>query len=477
MSRSARNIINWAIALLFMFGFGFIPPLGGDITPLGMQVLGVFIGLLYGWCCLEFLPVSFMALLALGLTDYTTVLGAFGTGFSNSMALQILLLLLFAGYLSSSGLPTLITAWFLTRKVLKGRPYLLFGAIFICGGVLMGLGLSFGAIFLIWAVLYDLFGKLGYTKDDKLVPYLLFGVTVVAVIGYAVPNFQIFPITVIGILEQTLNMSTPIGSWWLYNILYLICYTIVYLIFGKYILKLDVSKFDGKDDLFDALKNQSITIQQRVAMGVTILFIALNLLPVMLPDHWSITAFLAEFGLVGAAAVVMGITTVIQIDGKPIADWEKDARTINWGLLSMFVAVAPISTALESNEAGIISTLVSIFGPMLNGLPVYAFYIATLVLFFVLTQFCHNLVLAMVLTPTLLVFCVQTGGNPVVLIAGINVACQMAYLTPGASSPAAMFHGNSEWVNVKDGYFFGATGSLLGLAVLLLTLPLADLIF
>lgn len=89
----------------------------------------------------------------------------------------------------------------------------------------------------------------------------------------------------------------------------------------------------------------------------------------------------------------------------------------------------------------------------LNGLPVYVFYMATLVLFFVLTQFCHHLVLAMVLTPTLLVFCVQTGGNPVVLIAGINVACQMAYLTPGVSSLAAMFHGNSERVNVKDGYF------------------------
>ena len=47
MSKSVRNIINWVIMLGLMFGFGFIPPFGGDITPLGMRVLGIFLGLLF----------------------------------------------------------------------------------------------------------------------------------------------------------------------------------------------------------------------------------------------------------------------------------------------------------------------------------------------------------------------------------------------------------------------------------------------
>lgn len=44
---SNGNYIKWAIVLLFVFGFGFLPPVG-QMTPVGMRVLGIFIGALFG---------------------------------------------------------------------------------------------------------------------------------------------------------------------------------------------------------------------------------------------------------------------------------------------------------------------------------------------------------------------------------------------------------------------------------------------
>ena len=41
---SPAYIINVIITLALMFGFGFLPPIG-SITPIGMKVLGCFLGL------------------------------------------------------------------------------------------------------------------------------------------------------------------------------------------------------------------------------------------------------------------------------------------------------------------------------------------------------------------------------------------------------------------------------------------------
>lgn len=40
--------VHVLITLLFMFGFGYLPAVE-PITPLGMKMLGIFIGLVYAW--------------------------------------------------------------------------------------------------------------------------------------------------------------------------------------------------------------------------------------------------------------------------------------------------------------------------------------------------------------------------------------------------------------------------------------------
>mgnify|MGYP006864472826 CR=1 FL=1 len=478
MSKSTKTIIHWVIVLTFIFGFGFLPPICDGITPFGMQALGIFLGLIYGWCFLDFLCVSFISVLAIGLTDYTTVLGAFGKGFSDQLFLMVLLLLMIVGYLEESGLPTLITQWFMTRKILQGHPYLLFASIFICSGLLLAMGLSLGGILLVWVILYDVFNTLGYKKGDMVVTYVLFGVVVLGVIGNNIPHFQMFSVTIISLLEQTLGVSISIGKWWIFNTIYFIVYLLAYLALGKFILKLDISKFLDCDNIFNSLTSSQVTSKQKIAGYMMIIFIAILMLPIILPSNWPITIFLGKFGLVGGAVILMTITSILRINGNPVTNWNDNARRgINWGLLSMFFALAPVSAALESEEAGVMSTVTSALTPMLDGLPVALFYFITFLVFFILTQFAHNLLLMMILTPTLLKLCVVVGANPFVLIIGICAVAQMAYMTPGASSPGAMFYGNSDWITTKQTYFMAAIGSLLGFLIIILLIPLASMLF
>ena len=59
--------IHYVIVLAFCFLFRFIPGFAG-ITPLGMGILGSFIGAIYGWIFIDMLWTSMMALLAIGLS-------------------------------------------------------------------------------------------------------------------------------------------------------------------------------------------------------------------------------------------------------------------------------------------------------------------------------------------------------------------------------------------------------------------------
>lgn len=54
--KSGNNIvlIKFAIMLILTFGIGFLPPFG-DVTPLGMKVLGVFVGTIFGWIFIDFI--------------------------------------------------------------------------------------------------------------------------------------------------------------------------------------------------------------------------------------------------------------------------------------------------------------------------------------------------------------------------------------------------------------------------------------
>ena len=65
-------MINMAITLLLMFGFGLLPPFA-TLTPVGMRVLGIFIGVIYGFSTCEIIWPSLFAFLAFGLSGYTNM--------------------------------------------------------------------------------------------------------------------------------------------------------------------------------------------------------------------------------------------------------------------------------------------------------------------------------------------------------------------------------------------------------------------
>lgn len=67
------KVIHSAITIFLMFLFGrVIPPFGG-ITEVGMNVLGVFLGVIYGYCTCEIAWPSILGFVAYGLSGAVTM--------------------------------------------------------------------------------------------------------------------------------------------------------------------------------------------------------------------------------------------------------------------------------------------------------------------------------------------------------------------------------------------------------------------
>ena len=57
--KSNKKLIQAVIIIALMLGFRFIPPIG-PLTPVGMEVLGIFFGCIFGWAFGEQIWPSFL---------------------------------------------------------------------------------------------------------------------------------------------------------------------------------------------------------------------------------------------------------------------------------------------------------------------------------------------------------------------------------------------------------------------------------
>ena len=64
--KDAMYLVHSLICLAIMFGFGQLPPME-PLTPLGMNLIGIFLGVLYGWIFIDIIWPSIAGLLALTL--------------------------------------------------------------------------------------------------------------------------------------------------------------------------------------------------------------------------------------------------------------------------------------------------------------------------------------------------------------------------------------------------------------------------
>ena len=182
--------IHFIIGLAIMFLIRWMPVEMPAITPVGKQILGIFIGTLYLWSTVDPIWSSILSIFMIGTSDYAAMGGVLSTAFGNPTVVQMLFLMIIMNSLQVTGLSAHIGRFFITRKFIIGRPWV-FTAVLFFGSVLMAAFVGcFAPIFLFWPILYDIFQDIGMKPKEEYPTLMLIFIVVACAIGFPVPPYM-----------------------------------------------------------------------------------------------------------------------------------------------------------------------------------------------------------------------------------------------------------------------------------------------
>lgn len=468
--------IRVAIWLILSFAGWFLPPVG-PVTVYGMKVLSIFTGLMFGWICLDLIYPSFLSVVLIALASGEAASTFFYAGFSSEIVVVIIVLTTFIAYANKVGLDNYIAQKFIRIKCLQGHPWL-FVTVFMILVYVLGLMVSiYPTIFLLWPVTYKICDEAGFERGGKFSSYMCFAITFICGLGMLSKPFS--PWSLIGLNALNTFMGEGFSiNYSLYTAYMFIIsmVTIAAFLMVGVLMRLDLSP----------LKNYKIpeesvhlTHDQKIGAIFFIAYFAMLYLPSLLPDEWTVTKLLNQMGLLGVGAILLVFLGVARKKGEKLCEVDKLAQNaVPWQIVFLMVSNAVVGAQISNEDAGIIAGIHAVFGPMVQNLSPVMFYIVLIVLYGVVTQFVHNVVLLAVFTPVALNFGTLVGANPVTITFIGIVMLSTALATAGASSRSGLVFANTEWIAPKWAYFLGIVSVIMVMiAYGLVGVPLANIMF
>lgn len=458
--------INVAITVALTFGIGYLQP-WGSLTELGMKVMGIFLGLLWGWTTLGFVFPSLLGIVALGLSGYQAMNAVLTAGFGAPVnTVLCIFLFIFANYMDHIGLSKIIANWFISRKMCVGRPYVFTLMIFVAAYVLGATVSLFTAILLLYSIFYSVCDTLGYKKMEKYPVAVIAGIVYSAMLGFALFPFKAVQVMVLGSLSTVSGgLTVDFGKFTILTFLITAVCLAVYMLIMKFVVRPDMSKFDGVGDMFEDLRKVNMNLEQKLAFGFLALFMFAMFAPSVMPGAWGITKFFNKLGVTGSLVFVLMLMAVLKVNGKISFDFAQSAKNgMNWEMIIMFAATMPVSSAMSNADVGVIRFICDLMEPLFGNFSGLGFCVLFLVVCGLLTQVAHNLVLAAILEPVLYQFCITMGADPLLMSVLFSFAIATAVATPGGSATAALLFTN-EWIGRKNAYIYGWLMAIISIIV------------
>lgn len=445
-----KYLAHSALCLAIMFGFGQLPPLE-PLTPLGMNLIGIFLGVLYGWIFIDIIWPSIAGLLALMLVGGMKPVSLLNKSFGDPIVVMMFFIFVFCATINYYGLSKFISLWFITRKAVAGKPWLFtytfLGSIMLLGGLTS----ASPAAVIGWSILYGVCDVCGYKKGDGYPTMMVFGIVYAAQVGMALIPFKQAALTVMSAYETMSGTHIDYAKYMFIALVACALCSLLFLLIGKYIFRPDVSKLASLDaSQLDKDQSLSLNKVQKMVLGFLFALVALLLIPAFLPKDLAVVRFLKSIGNTGICMFLVGIMCFIKVNGKPLLRFKAMVDDgVAWGIIFILAMVQPLSGVMAKPESGITPFLMTMLEPLFgSGSPLF-FAVCMGLLATILTQFINNGAVGVALMPVIFSYCTNMGVGPELPVIMVVMGVHLAFLTPAASSSAALLHGN-EWASTKS---------------------------
>ncbi len=469
--------INSAATILIMFGFGHLPA-ADPITPLGMEVLGIFIALLYGWTFVDQVWPSILGMVALCLTDYMSLNQLMAAGFGSNTIMLMWFMLLIAALVDSAGVSKFLATYFITRKPVLGRPWALITTFFFTTFIISAMTSTVPAIIVCWGILYSIIKQLGYKAGDSFTSFMVVGVVYCCLIGLSLLPWKTVQMVVLGMFETMAGYKIDYLKYVAVTFPVSVAAILLYVLVGKFVFKPDVKKLElVTKDSFDP-NDLKIDFKQKIIIGLLCALVFFLLIPSLLPGSWAIAKILKSLGAHGIAFLVLGVLVFLRFDGVPMINIRKCSGQMQWDSIYLTAAMLPFANALNAESTGINSFLIEKFNILFSGISPALFIILVILIAISATQFMNNAICGGIMFPIIYPFALAINLDPGMITVLMIYCLVIAVLTPAASPMAALMFANSEWVTTKEVYKYITPGIIIVLAcVCIIGIPVAFMVF
>ncbi|MCD7749600.1 MAG: hypothetical protein LUH42_06085 [Oscillospiraceae bacterium] len=433
-------LIHCIITVALMIVIGMLPGVG-PVTSYGMKVLGVLVGVVYGMSTVDVFFPSLCAIIKLGLASGSfsdSVVSMFGS--TTVWGMIMVFIILYA--MQAEHVTDFFANWIISRKVLRGRPWLFSFAVLL-GDSLLSIISPEAAMLLFWEII---FAVCDTVKIDRKSPWsvaMIFGTCFASGIGIIylpfmrnglVVNNQFTAMTggmVIDPLKYIVAM-VPLG----------ICGIIIFILLCKFVFRIDVSNLSDIDDSVVNKDALVLNIRQKIVIGIVVAMIVVLLVPSVLPAC-ALKTMLNDLSLLGIASIVVLLFCLIRVDGKPIIRIQEAAsKGVIWPMVMMVALIAPMGSALTSDDAGIVTLISNVLTPLVSGRPAWVFVAIMVLVSVILTNLAQNLIIMSLMIPIVVAMADTVNINIYAVVILLAIGTHYAVCLPSASPSAGMMFSN-----------------------------------
>lgn len=463
--------------LAIMLGVGMIPA-PEPMTQLGMQIFGVFLGMIFGWVFIEIGSVSIIGLVVfilLGCADAATALaGSFGT----QMAMMIIAILFLVAYTQEQQLGEFVADWMMHRKTIAGRPYLFF-FIFLLACFLVSLvSNAVAAMYIMLSIFQTINEKSGFRHNGKESCLFILGILISTLLAETALPVKGTAAMYIGFYSSLTEQAFNGARYTLAMLPFCFAIILIYTLICKFIFRPNFNQMIEAIDVLSQNPALQISREQKRSIGVIVVFMLCMMLPgISLPfPFWSV---IQGLGAGGMSLLCIGLFYFIPIDGKPIFNLTSLAKGFYWDVLFMACIISFVAGQLTTPQTGVQEWLQLTVYPFFEGLGPVMLIVVLIVFTVILTNLINNFVagslmisFASILVPA---FPSLTLDGMFILL---TIASMTAYALPSACPNTAIAFGLKEYVSFKNMILYGTVVTAMITAFICVAVwPFVNLIF
>lgn len=454
-----KKTMHVIIAILLDIAISLLVPASNGLTEVGVRTIGAAVATVYLW---TFVATDWTSLLSVVLFAIAGVMSF--SSLITAGAIPTMLIIVMSAVtipLSKTGFIARVINWSVTRKVLRGRPWL-FMAFYFAAIYVIGCFLDVAACVLIaLPVAKELCREIGYKDDEKFSSVMYMGLIWFAMWGYAAtPIAHTVSIIIMGLVETYTGQAISMFDYMMVGIPSTIVLGVLSFLVLRFIVRPDVSKFVNYDPEQRAAKmNRKLSVGERNSVIIFCFVVLAILFPDITKGLWpEVSAFVSALTINTPAIVGIAVMFMVKDEkGERLLDFTKCINEIPWGAALLVMGMFVVAPSLTAENTGIPAWIANLLEPMTSNMTSWIPLVLIVSIFCaVLTNFMSCNAVANIAFS--LIAPVAVALEPVVSVTAlaivVAIASNIGIMTPAASAASAIVLGSG--ANLKHAMVYGA---------------------